>query len=400
MLLDVRTAMLLTSAITLVLSLCLAFTVRQSRRPAALASRLWALGTALQPLGWLLLGLRGHIPDLFSVVCGNGLICLAYAQYPRALAAFNSDQRPSQLPNLLAASTLVPVAFYTWLEYNVQMRTVITSGLLLALFVLTLREIHRGAVRALAGQHILAATFAIGAGLLLVRMVFETVNPAPLTSALAATPMQSALFGYAALAPVVATFAFFQISSDRQRLELETLAATDPLTGVLNRRMLDQLVAGLLAESRRHGRPLSVLLLDADRFKDINDAHGHHVGDFALRALVHAVRELLRPGDLIGRLGGEEFLVVLNATAESEAVLVAERLRASVAALDLRQDDARLALSVSIGVATLSPECSDFNELVRSADHAMYAAKRGGRNRVVSGEFKMRQAMLDSTTAD
>lgn len=385
--LDVRTAMLLTSAITLVLSLCLLLTFSQGRRPVARATRLWACGTALQPAAWLLLGLRDQIPDVLSILLGNGLIGFAYAQYPRALAAFNGDARPSQLPNLLAACVLPPVAFYTWLEPSVPMRTVITSGMLLVLFGLTLREVLRCPSRTAIGRNILAVTFAVGAGILLVRLVFEALNPYPLTSGLAVTPMQSVLFGYAALAPVVATFGFFQISSERLRAELETLAATDPLTGVLNRRMLEELVGNLLAESRRHGRSLSVLLLDIDRFKDINDRYGHDAGDQALRALALTARELLRPGDLIGRIGGEEFLVVLGAAGEHEAVQVAERLRLSVAALDLRHDGARLPLSISIGVATLSPYTRDFPDLVRNADQAMYAAKRGGRNRVVSGEF-------------
>lgn len=388
--LDVRTAMLLTSAITLVLSLCLLLTFRHSRRPVLQATRLWVWGTALQPAAWLLLSLRDRVPDVLSILVGNALILFAYAQYPRALAAFNGA-RPSQLPSLLAACALPPVAFYTWLEPSVPVRTVVTSAVLLALFGLTLQQILRCGVRVGAGRGMLAVTFACGAGILLVRLVFETFNPVPLTSGLAVTPMQSMLFGYAALAPVLATFGFFQISSERVRAELETLAATDPLTGLLNRRMLEDLVNGLLAESRRHGRPLSVLLLDIDRFKDLNDHHGHEAGDYALKALARTARELLRPGDLIGRIGGEEFLVVLAAAGEHEAMQVAERLRASVAALDLRHGEAHLLLSISIGVATLSTYTRDFPDLVRSADQAMYAAKRGGRNRVVSGEFPRAQ---------
>lgn len=394
--LDVRTAMLLTSAITLVLSLCLLLTFRHSRRPVLQATRLWAWGTALQPAAWLLLSLRDQIPDFFSILVGNALILFAYAQYPRALGAFNGDARPSQLPNLLAACALPPVAFYTWLDHSVPVRTVVTSAVLLGLFGFTLREVLRCSVRAGAGRSMLAVTFASGASILLVRLVFETLNPVPLTSGLAVTPMQSVLFGYAALAPVLATFGFFQISSERVRAELETLAATDPLTGVLNRRMLEDLVGGLLAESRRHGRPLSVLLLDIDRFKDLNDRYGHEAGDHALKALARTARDLLRPGDLIGRIGGEEFLVVLGAAGEHEAMQVAERLRASVAALNLHHGEARLPLSISIGVATLSTYTHDFPDLVRSADLAMYAAKRGGRNRVVSGEFpRTRSSMLE-----
>jgi diguanylate cyclase (GGDEF)-like protein len=181
--------------------------------------------------------------------------------------------------------------------------------------------------------------------------------------------------------PVLASFGFVLMCNDRSQADLERLAATDPLTGVLNRRMLEELVAGQLADARRHLRPLSVLLIDADHFKAINDEFGHEAGDHALRALVGAVRPQLRPNDLIGRLGGEEFVVVLGATQAPEAMQVAERLRAAVAALPLLVGGRHVALSVSIGVATQeAQEPDDFGALLRCADGAMYAAKRAGRN--------------------
>jgi diguanylate cyclase (GGDEF)-like protein len=145
--------------------------------------------------------------------------------------------------------------------------------------------------------------------------------------------------------------------------------------------VLEQLVNAQLADSRRH-RPLSLLLLDADHFKVINDEHGHAAGDQALRALVAAVRPQLRPNDLIGRLGGEEFLVVLSATPDNEALLVAERLRNAVATRPLVvEDGASISLSVSIGIATQAENApGDFAGLVRRADVAMYEAKHAGRN--------------------
>ena len=134
---------------------------------------------------------------------------------------------------------------------------------------------------------------------------------------------------------------------------------------------------------------MSLLLLDADRFKSVNDVHGHEVGDIALKNVVASARQQLRPGDLIGRLGGEEFLVLLIDTDSIEAAQIAERLRAAVAALDLRVRGEALRLSISIGVATLGEHGGDFHELVRRADRAMYLAKRSGRNRVVTGETEV-----------
>jgi diguanylate cyclase (GGDEF)-like protein len=195
---------------------------------------------------------------------------------------------------------------------------------------------------------------------------------------MASTPMQGLMFGYSALAPIIATFGFVLMYSEHSRAELEKLAATDPLTGALNRRMLEQLLTAQLADIRRHPRPLSVLMLDVDKFKTINDSFGHDVGDTVLKAVVATSRLQLRPGDLIGRLGGEEFLIVLDNTGEAEAVQIAERLRATIANLNLVDADRRVPLSISIGVASRKSERSDFGELVRRADRAMYAAKSGG----------------------
>ncbi len=157
-------------------------------------------------------------------------------------------------------------------------------------------------------------------------------------------------------------------------------AATDPLTGVPNRRALDQVMQLQEAMARREGRPFSVLLLDVDHFKSINDTHGHAVGDAALKAFSARVRGLLREGDVCARYGGEEFVVVLpNATLQA-ARKTAERLRHGVAEQVLVLEP-RVAATVSIGVAQFQPGLS-VHELLAMADAAVYEAKRTGRNRV------------------
>lgn len=382
--------MLIAACITALLAWCLAITLGRYRAPVGSAAALWVRGTALQPLAWIAFGLRDYIPDVFSVLASNLLICLAYAEYPRALRAFHGDARHWRLPQWIALTVVLPVVFYTWIVPSVPLRTVTTSAVVLTLLALAAREAVHSAPRPWPTScRITALTFIAGSALLAFRLVFELVNSDPLTSGVATTPMQGITFGYMALAPVIATFGFVLMCSEHTRAELEKLAATDPLTGVLNRRMLEQLATSQLAGARRHGRQLSVLLLDADRFKTINDVHGHEIGDVALKSVVGAAREQLRPGDLIGRLGGEEFLVLLSDTSTAEAARIAERLRAAVAALDLSVRGQPLALSVSIGVAGLDERGGDFNELVRRADRAMYLAKRGGRNRVVTGEIEV-----------
>jgi diguanylate cyclase (GGDEF)-like protein len=388
-LLDVRTMMLMAVGITAVLAFCLAISLQHHRAPVGDSARCWIRGTALQSLAWLAFALRDQIPDVLSVLLGNLLICLAYAEYPRALRVFRGSTRRWHTPQLIALCVVPPVVLYTWLTPSVTLRTVTTSMIELVLLALGAREAVCKSPRPWPTSHrITAVTFICGAALLLVRIVYEAVNPQLLASGIAVTPMQCLTFGYMALAPVLLTFGFVLMCTDYTRAELEKLAATDPLTGVLNRRMLGQLAERHIASALRYGQALSVLLIDVDRFKSINDAYGHEVGDQVLQHVVKAVQQQLRPGDLVGRVGGEEFLIVLGDTDAGEAALVAERLRIAVTALDLPQRGVPLALSISIGVASLGDRAAGFDELVRHADRAMYLAKRGGRNRVVTGEIE------------
>jgi diguanylate cyclase (GGDEF)-like protein len=155
----------------------------------------------------------------------------------------------------------------------------------------------------------------------------------------------------------------------------------DPLTGLFNRRYVLTRLAGLISGARRHGRPLSVAMIDIDHFKLLNDAYGHDAGDAALVATTMALRDRLRAEDELGRLGGEEFLALLPDAAPSAVGIVAESLRASVEAVRTRMDDLELAVTVSIGWAAWDGE-EDADALVKRADIALYAAKNSGRNAV------------------
>ncbi len=161
---------------------------------------------------------------------------------------------------------------------------------------------------------------------------------------------------------------------------VEQDAATDALTGQPNRRALDLLMRQQVERAASDGRPFSVLMLDLDHFKQINDAHGHGVGDEALKAFAARVRDQLRAGDVCARYGGEEFVAVLPGTALAAACEVAERLRLAVADGALPTTPP-LRATVSIGAAEFVPGVTP-QQLLNMADAAVYAAKKGGRNRV------------------
>jgi len=170
-----------------------------------------------------------------------------------------------------------------------------------------------------------------------------------------------------------------------QTRRLETMLHEDALTGLFNRRYTLTRLTGLISGARRHGRPLSVAMVDVDRFKALNDQHGHEAGDVALVSVAEALRERLRAEDELGRLGGEEFLALLPDTDERAAAAVAESIRASVEELMVRLEGLELQVTVSVGWATWDGE-EDDDGIVRRADQALYQAKNEGRNTVRGGQ--------------
>ncbi|HEV7165481.1 MAG TPA: two-component regulator propeller domain-containing protein [Gammaproteobacteria bacterium] len=175
------------------------------------------------------------------------------------------------------------------------------------------------------------------------------------------------------------------VALDKARLikDLENLATTDGLTRLYNRRTFLQRAESEFERSRRYGRPLSVLMLDVDHFKMVNDNHGHEVGDRVLRVLADEFRRNLRQQDVLGRYGGEEFVAYLPETFPGVAQEVAERLRKSIESLRVPVERDSIRITLSIGIATLRPHDRDISALIISADQALYEAKQQGRNRVV-----------------
>lgn len=176
-----------------------------------------------------------------------------------------------------------------------------------------------------------------------------------------------------------------QRSSQFERLR--GLADRDELTGLYNRRSLDGLLREEVSRHERYGRPFSLMMLDVDYFKAVNDSYGHPVGDEALRWLARLVRDCVRAVDMPARYGGEELAVVLPEMNSGLALKAAERLRLRVAASPFSFGSARrqtqLPVTVSLGVAALPDDAATADSLVAAADRALYAAKRGGRNRSV-----------------
>jgi diguanylate cyclase (GGDEF)-like protein len=170
----------------------------------------------------------------------------------------------------------------------------------------------------------------------------------------------------------------------RQRREMEKHAAHDPLTGLHNRRMFDERLNHEFERGRRYSRPLSILMLDVDDFKKINDKYGHHWGDVVLQAVARVIGERTRKSDISARYGGEEFILMLPEVALEGGAQAGEKLRQEIASLKFDPDSGpSFSLTVSIGVASTSARrYEDGQTVVKEADLALYRAKRSGKNRV------------------
>jgi diguanylate cyclase (GGDEF)-like protein/PAS domain S-box-containing protein len=188
------------------------------------------------------------------------------------------------------------------------------------------------------------------------------------------------------MADVVGIVESYKDITDRKEIEeeLRRLATTDPLTGAFNRRQFMQRAQEEIDRGKRYGTPLTLLMLDIDHFKAVNDTFGHDAGDDVLKSLVTECLVLLRGSDIFCRLGGEEFAAILTHTAPEQGVLAAERLRKALKALTLDTANGPVRFTVSIGVASLLQADLSLQQIMKNADDALYEAKKQGRDRVVT----------------
>ncbi|MEE8320542.1 MAG: GGDEF domain-containing protein [Gammaproteobacteria bacterium] len=156
----------------------------------------------------------------------------------------------------------------------------------------------------------------------------------------------------------------------------------DDLTGAYNRRQIIELAEREFERALRHDTDLSIMMIDIDHFKKVNDTYGHFAGDQALVRIAQELKIHLRAGDITGRLGGDEFLIILPCTTSAEARELADRLRHLVNQVCIDADDDMFCFSISVGVSTITDDISNLLELISIADRLLYSAKSAGRNQV------------------
>lgn len=381
--LDIRTFLGLCALLTALVDVLLLAVWRSLPQDVRPSLRWWLAAMLVFPLAYALLGSRGFLPDLVSVVLANTATAIALTSQAIAVRRFYSV--PDRWQRLLVTTVLVAAVsfWFTYVHPSLHWRIVVGAGLLAILAGSSARAIlRRGGPRG-AIPLATATIFVVGTGLIILRGVIELVTPMPSDSFLEMPPAQAYCFMLLGLLPILGTVGFLLMCTERSHRELERAAQLDYLTGIYNRRAIDDLARRAIAAARRHGMPLAMLIVDVDHFKHINDEFGHESGDLALVETVRRLRDSLRSEDLVGRLGGEEFVAVLPNTDAGSALAAAERVRRAFADSPMQFGAASRLVTVSAGVAVLAPGDQQFTHLLRRADRAMYAAKNAGRNQVM-----------------
>lgn len=381
---DIRSALLVGALLTLLIGVLLAVVARAlpaNLRPAVTP---WIAATLLQPVGFVLLTQRDVLSPWLTIVVANALIALAFAAYGLALRRFYQLPARAGLLWLMVALAVATSAWWGLVQPDLTQRLIAISLVLAWMLGYSAWTIYRRSDARGPIRHVAGGAFLFSSLIMAYRAVVLVYDPGQVTTVFQLTHVQLLTYALGGILPVVATLGFLLLCTERSQSELERAARVDYLTGVYNRRAIEELGTRAIAAARRHGMSLAALVVDIDHFKRINDELGHAAGDHALVRAVERIRDELRAEDLLGRLGGEEFIVLMPSTDSSSAVAAAERIREAFSAQPLVLGEQRRPVTLSIGVAVLAPADRQFSQLLQRADRAMYAAKKAGRDLVMA----------------
>jgi diguanylate cyclase (GGDEF)-like protein len=380
--LDIRTLYFLLTLSTIVagISVLLMHTPEPDRRKSATA---WAVGNFLVAAGLFLVGLRNHIPLWPSAVLGNSLLMSGFLLFYWAYTAL---LRPAPRLRYLVMLALTYTIFYHWLltysDTTIAQRIGIVSLAVAVLAVFMIRSAYLGQdsyTRSPARLMLAFYGIALVTGIL--RGVHSVFFESGAQQIFEPTTVQVVSFLGYFFALIGAGIAYVLTLGALTYRDLAIIANNDMLTGVRNRRNFLEMAERDLALAQRMWRPITVLMLDLDHFKRINDNYGHLAGDEVLRRFGDIVRRCIREVDLAGRYGGEEFCIVLADTAPETAHNTAERIRSELAAEEISFNGLHIPVSVSIGIAGMhAGDSRNIQQLLSAADLALYAAKGAGRN--------------------
>ncbi len=347
---------------------------------------LWASSAGILLAAAAILGsLRNTIPDFFSIILFNFFVISALLSFCELFSRMLEVRTRLHfflftVPFLMSAVLFV----YTYYIPDYQVRVMVFNFTTLIPLVYTLLLLARETFRTRLKAYFLAALpFLFMAAVAIAKLIIHSFHEhQEFTS-----PLHFLLNALSMLGGLWAILSSVLLVGNILQKQLEEAARVDPLTGIMNRRYLQQSLLREIDHSHRKNDGLSIILCDIDHFKDVNDRHGHLIGDAVLVHTVNVFREHLRPDAIIARYGGEEFLFVLSCTGTEAGCLCAERLRKAVHETPFHtKDGVPITISCSFGVATLRHGVDTYESLLHRSDDALYTAKRAGRDQVFCAE--------------
>jgi len=385
--LDVPTLFAVTLFITVIGGLLLLFAFLQNRNTPALA--LWGIGYLVGAAGAALLAGQAAVPNSWSVCGANALLCAAYGFMWSGARSFEG-RRVSVA--LLAAGPALWIGAFQFESFaqSMQARISLVAAISACYALLAARELWYARDRDLISRWPTLVLVVGHAGFLLARIPYAEALASSVTSGHAHGAVVTVMAFEALFVAFCLPFLRVAMSKERTELEQRQAAETDPLTGIPNRRAFFDRGNPLIERFIAERQPAALLLFDLDRFKDVNDTAGHQAGDRVLQAFCDLVGASIRPGDLFGRLGGEEFAYLMANATMTQALQDAERLRGEFAAVNFAE--LTIKPTVSIGVAMASEAGRNLSALLALADRALYRAKAEGRNRVAPAPFILLEA--------
>jgi diguanylate cyclase (GGDEF)-like protein len=375
------------------LAMVLLVTTHSYAGTAKISLRLRGWAMVMEATGWMLLSLREHmssrpIGDGLMVVAANGIVIVAYALTVRALRMLLGVPQRQTLVVVCSVLCWLVASWFALAMPDYRARVLSASVIFLLDFYLLLSPL-RGCLRrgGSIAERVMFSVLSFAALLQTWRILDLLFADAPAVNLLQLTTVNEVYVLLTATKPMFISIGFLLIYNEAMKADLKRLARIDPLTGVNNRLALAEKAGCLFDKAARSQRPFAALMLDADHFKRINDRFGHDGGDKVLLTLVDSIRASLGPHDVIGRVGGEEFVVLSPDMDVQSALALGEQIRLAVATAKLWIAGEAQMLTVSIGVTISLPDENDTEALLRRADLALYAAKRAGRNQVMAAEF-------------
>ena len=380
--LDVKTLYLLNIVVALVTAGVSFFSWLNHRDMPGL--RGWAIGLSLGAAGTVALSLQTPASPIILAIAGNTLIVAGYATVWMSVRRFNDGGLDLRCVTIPVGLFVVIFSIASLAGADMRGRIAMVSTAIGALSLLAGREVFTARKKEPLGSRLpTSLAFAFIAIAMLVRAFFALLGEVPSTDPAHYDPTQGSTLFVNTVCLVAVTLGLLMMANERLRRRYEKLASTDELTGLPNRRFFLEHGERLCSRAARDRLPACILLMDLDHFSEVNRQFGHPGGDHALASFSAFARRQLRPTDLIGRYGGEEFCVLLQGTNEREGLRVAERLRTGVADMAIGVGGRALRITVSIGLTRLDDD-GDLRASIRKADIALYRAKALGRNLVCS----------------